>query len=370
MKRVVICTSVHPHDDVRIFHKEAVTLVQAGYDITLLNHEYSGDKSGVRFIRVPVEQNRVGRIAGSWLRYARAALAQHPDICHLHDPELLPAGLWLKRRGIQVIYDAHEDLPKQIHGKQWIPKYLRGGAAGGAAGVEHYAARRFDLIFCATELIAQRFMGITNHVISLHNYPILAEFPLLAQQPRERAVCYVGALAENRGLLQMVQAASLAGVRLYLAGRFETQNLQHKVRRMGGRNTVYLGVLGREQVAELMSRCSAGLVTLHPTPAYVQSVPIKLLEYLAAGLPAIASDFPYWRTLLDGIDCAVFVNPADTHEIAQAMLSLTNAPERATELGQNGRRGVETRYCWEQERKKLLQGYASLINEKSGKAGR
>lgn len=356
--RVVILTSVHPHDDIRIFHKEALTLVAAGWQVCLLNSEFAGEKQGVRFVRVAVASGRAGRVALSWLGYARAALAQKPQVCHLHDPELLPAGLWLKRRGIKVVYDAHEDLPKQIQGKPWVPKLLRGGVAGCAGAVEQLTASRFDLLICATAPIAKRFASCAKQVITLHNYPKLCEFAPCAEVQRERAVCYVGALTHSRGALEMARAANSAGVPLYLAGRFETPQLQQQVCAVAGVN--YLGVLGREQVAALLARCCAGLVVLHPTPAYVESIPIKLLEYLAAGLPAIASDFSYWRALLGGIDCALFVNPMDENALARSILELADHPARARTLGENGRRGVESRFCWERECKKLRRAYEDL----------
>lgn len=90
MTRVVICTSAHPHDDVRIFHKEAISLARGGYEVFLLNSEYGGDKLGVHFVQVPPLRGRLARMAVSWRRCARAAWALRPDVCHMHDPELLP----------------------------------------------------------------------------------------------------------------------------------------------------------------------------------------------------------------------------------------------------------------------------------------
>lgn len=357
MKRVVICTSVHPHDDVRIFHKEAQTLAGAGYEVLLLNPEYGGERGGVQFVRVQTGHSRARRMAFAWIHYAKAALGLKPDICHLHDPELIPAGLWLARRGVKVVYDAHEDLPRQIYGKQWLAKPLRPVAAGAAAFLQRRALRRFHLVFCATGLIARGFRGIIKNIVTLRNYPALAEFPP-TNTPREAAVCYVGALSVSRGALEMARAAALAGVPLYVAGRFETQDLAARLRAMAGVH--YLGLLGRGEVAALLARCSAGLVTLHPTPAYMESTPIKLLEYMAAGLPAIASDFPHWRKLLGNAACARFVNPLDEHALAAEIKALAGAPQAARSLGENGRRAVEQRFCWEQERKKLLRGYQNL----------
>lgn len=363
---VAVLTSVHPHDDVRIFHKEALSLAQAGYRVTLLNSEFSGEKQGVRFVRVSVRPGRMGRIASSWRRYADAALEQHPDICHLHDPELLPAIFRLKRHGVLTVYDAHEDLPLQIRGKPWIPSPIRPGLAWGAGTALVRMVHSCDLVFCATELIAGRFSGNTNSVIPLHNYPTLAEFPPIPFTPKERAVCYAGALSPDRGLFQMIGAARVAKAPLYLAGRFETPAHEADIRRMPG--VAYLGVLGRKELACLYGRCAAGLAVLHPTPAYREALPIKLLEYLAAGLPVIASDFPGWRALLAGADCARFVDPLDETALTSAIRELTGDFSLSSALGKQGRALIEERYCWEREQEQLLRGYRELLqNKQSGR---
>jgi hypothetical protein len=54
-----------------------------------------------------------------WQVY-RKALKTDADIYHLHDPELMPLGLLLKLQRKKVIYDVHENLPKQISIKHWI----------------------------------------------------------------------------------------------------------------------------------------------------------------------------------------------------------------------------------------------------------
>jgi len=48
------------------------------------------------------------------------------DIYHFHDPELMIVGYLLSKvQGKRVIYDVHEDVPRQIMSKTWIPKSLR-----------------------------------------------------------------------------------------------------------------------------------------------------------------------------------------------------------------------------------------------------
>jgi glycosyltransferase involved in cell wall biosynthesis len=102
------------------------------------------------------------------------------------------------------------------------------------------------------------------------------------------------------------------------------------------------------------------LVVLHPERGYKESLPIKLFEYMSAGLPVIASDFPYWRELLEPIGCASFVDPLDPVRIAAAIDDLLSNEERAREMGMRGAAAVRERLNWEQEAPKLFDLYARL----------
>ena len=125
-------TSVHPRGDVRIFNKECWTLACAGHRVTLVVADGLGDETCNEILVVDV--GRVG--GGRWARMTttrdrilRRALQLDADIYHFHDPELLPAGLALQRKGKKVIYDAHELLPASIRSKHYLPGLSRWVAA-------------------------------------------------------------------------------------------------------------------------------------------------------------------------------------------------------------------------------------------------
>ncbi|MGB5315482.1 MAG: glycosyltransferase, partial [Robiginitalea sp.] len=102
---------------------------------------------------------------------------------------------------------------------------------------------------------------------------------------------------------------------------------------------------------------------LQPTINYLDSIPVKMFEYMAAGIPVIASDFPYWRELLSGTDCAIFVDPDNPSEIAVAIRMLLADKKRADKMGRMGRISVEQRFNWSAEEKKLLQLYRQLLDK-------
>jgi glycosyltransferase involved in cell wall biosynthesis len=367
MTRVIHVTTVHPRDDIRIFHKECVSLARAGYQVVQVVGDGHGDAAvdGVRI--VDIGQTPTGRIARMRTQPRRAhdaLLGLQPALIHFHDPELLPLGVAWATRGVPVIYDAHEDVPRQILTKQWIPSAVRPIVARMFERYENARVRRLTAVVAATPHIAQRFAGLAPRSVNVSNFPFLHELaPLRLNGGRERAVCYVGSITRTRGALQMVRAMALLGdVRLLLAGRFENRSLEAALRAEPGWAQVeYLGQVGRAEVATLMSRSSAGLVTLLPMPSYLDSLPIKMFEYMSAELPVVASNFPLWRDIIERHGCGATVDPTDPAAIAAAVAAIVDAPQRIEQLGRAGRAAVLAEYNWPQAERELLALYGMLL---------
>jgi glycosyltransferase involved in cell wall biosynthesis len=162
----------------------------------------------------------------------------------------------------------------------------------------------------------------------------------------------------------MIEAAGLLrtpGARLVLIGTFENRELECEARSLGGWGRVdYLGQIARAEVGQRLAASRAGLVIFRPERDHLRALPNKLFEYMAAGLPVIASDFVYWRELLAPIGCATFVDPLDPAEIAAGIDDLLADENRAAEMGRRGARAVRERLNWEQEAPKLLALYERL----------
>jgi glycosyltransferase involved in cell wall biosynthesis len=113
-------------------------------------------------------------------------------------------------------------------------------------------------------------------------------------------------------------------------------------------------------VRAILGRSFAGLVTFLSAPNHVDAQPNKMFEYMSAGVPVIASNFPLWREIIEGNACGVCVDPTRPHEIAAAIDSFANDPGQVEVMGANGRRAVLERYNWAMEEAKLLNLYQSL----------
>jgi glycosyltransferase involved in cell wall biosynthesis len=114
-------------------------------------------------------------------------------------------------------------------------------------------------------------------------------------------------------------------------------------------------------VAKILENSLAGIVTFLPSPNHLEAQPNKMFEYMSAGIPVIASDFPLWREIISGNDCGLLVNPLKPLEIAGAIDYLVNNPAEAKRMGRNGRLAVIEKYNWPMEEKKLLRFYDSIL---------
>ena len=364
--RVCHLTSVHQKLDTRIFWKECVSLQRAGFDVCLVVAGADDDVvEGVKIYGVRKFANRFVRILRSGKPVLEKALEIDADLYHFHDPELLSVGVKLARHGKRVVYDSHEDLPRQILTKPWIPKFLRGLVSRIVEFVENRRVRKVSAVVTATPHIQERFQKVTAApVVSVCNYPIINEITDSTEwTERKRAVCYVGGLFRERGIFEMVRAVGKSDVRLKLAGSFSPASLQAEVEKESYWKQVdYQGFVGRKEINALLGESMAGLLLLHPMPSYIASLPIKLFEYMAAGIPVICSDFKLWRDIVEGSGCGVCVNPFDIKGVAAAIRDIVDNPERAREMGTNGRKAVLEKYNWNTQSEILLDLYNSLLD--------
>ncbi len=366
--KIAHLTSVHPRTDTRIFYKMCSSLAAHGYDVTLIVADGLGNetKNKVSIIDAgATDGGRCSRMTKTVRRVFLTAKSVNATVYHLHDPELLPIGLKLKKMGKTVIFDSHEDIPKQMLGKPYLNAPLRRLIGQVFAFYERYVCKHLDAIIAATPYIRDKFLTINSNTIDINNFPLLDELqPSLEWKDKSKQICYVGAINEIRGIREMVHAMEhvKSGARLQLGGIFGETNLENEVKTSPGWKTVdQLGFLNRDEVRNVLSRSMAGLVTLRPVPNYIDALPVKMFEYMSAGIPVIASNFPLWREIIEGNDCGLCVNPMDSIAISGAIDYLINHPEEALKKGANGYRAVTAKYNWHIEEKKLLNLYNNLF---------
>jgi glycosyltransferase involved in cell wall biosynthesis len=363
---VVHITTVHPPFDVRIFGREARTLAQNGYDVVLLApHSSDVTVDGVRVVPIRRPNHRLGRMLFGAARAYHQAQRMPASLYHIHDPELLFAGWLLARSGRAVIYDAHEDTPAQILDKDWIPKPLRRIVAWAFDRIERRLTRSFARVITATEKIAERFPNATV----VHNYPDIESFPAPTPRvPRDEVhAVYVGGLTRTRGATQMVEALGAlrsGNVTLELIGAIDPAALAQELGTLSG--YAHVRAHGQKPWDEswrfVRQVGDIGLLLYQPAKNHVDALPTKLFEYMASGLPVIASDFPLWRRILEESGAGLVADPGDPQAIAVAIDRLVADPALRRAMGERARTAAVERYNWQTEGERLLQVYREALH--------
>lgn len=366
--RVVHLTSVHPRNDVRIFFKECRSLAAAGYEVFLVVADGQGPAlvDGVQIVDAGLRSaGRSGRAFLTAPRVFAAAKRLRADIYHFHDPELMPWGLLLRLSGAKVVYDTHEHLPEDILCKHYLPALLRRPVSYVAGHGELLASRGMSAVVGATPHILHRFPETVIRA-GVYNYPRAEESrQSRSWEARDLQACYVGGISINRGVRELVAAAALCQTRIVFAGPLWDGLTIAELGAMPGWGRVtYQGIIPREGVAEVMGRSRVGVVTFLPTASHLNALPNKMFEYMSAGIPVVASDFPLWREIVAATGSGLCVDPADPAAIAAAIDRLAGDAEFGAACGLNGARAVAGEFNWSAQAQKLLDLYQQLQRQR------
>jgi glycosyltransferase involved in cell wall biosynthesis len=382
--KICIFTSAHLVNDIRVFKKEIISLLNNGYEVVYYTNrldknmdskyvknskyaELEHKKLHIIYNDDYNEDKRIKRFIRSFLTFFK--LDKSCEIYHFHDPDLIITGLLLKVIGKKVIYDVHENYINTIEEKEYIPVWARKTISYFFERLENFAAKRFDVIVTATPKIAERFTSIDiKSVVTINNFPFTDELLIEKDNSiqKENVVIYTGGITKKRGLTQLVNAMALVNkkipCKLVLAGQIYPNEYAVELHKLDGWNFVnYMGLLTREDMAVELSKAKVGVVLFLPEKNHIDAQPNKLFEYMSAKLPIVCSAFPLWEEIVVENELGTSANPLSSEDIAKNILILLKMDEdELKKIGEKGKKLIETKYNWYIEEKKLLKVYKKL----------
>jgi glycosyltransferase involved in cell wall biosynthesis len=348
---VLVLTTVHPADDPRIRHRTVGVLAQSMPVRYATRDPAPDDTTGFQWVGLP------GSRLARGLRGLREALRRDVGVVSVHDPELVPVALVARAAGRRVVVDDHEDVPAQIRHKEWLPRPLRVVLAP-AAGLALRMAERTCVITLAEANYAHLFSG--THPV-LPNYPLAEGLPA----PRDvttRDVVYVGDVTAARGAELAVRAvAAMSRPRpLVMIGRCR-EPFRSELGALAQELDIELhlpGFMVHAAAMERVATASVGISPLLGLPNHRESLPSKVIEYLALGVPAVASDLPGTRRVIEDLPGMQLVAAGDVEAWTRALESATtDAGWRMS--AQEGAPHVRARYTWPSAELRAL--YSALL---------
>lgn len=367
----MILSSVHPWNDTRIFHKEAVSLAKLGYDVTLYavesNHEYENNIPQLQVVTFsPKSMVKRWKI---WMQLYKIATHSDAEIVHIHDPELLPLGYCLQRmHGKKVIFDMHEDFLAVLERKKIGQLSLPRWALKLVATTEKKMLQKMSAVIYAEKYYKENYGVLTTEQVDIYNYPFLRE-TIEIEKYEIPTLIYAGAIHEIRGFKEMLTVSKLLkeakySFQLLIVGKVPKRlelYAEQFVQKNELKNEVRL--IGRLDLSELMTyyaKSHIGLAILHPETNYLRSLPTKVFEYMSVSLPYVLSNFELYERLAKETKSGYTVNPLSPNEIASQIQALLDERVKQTELGANGYQQHVTNFNWSIEERKLGELYDGI----------
>lgn len=377
--KVVHISTVHPPLDTRIYYKECLSLAEEGFNTTLIISEHKDteqiNRELINVIEIKKVKNRFFRILKSNLEAFKVAKKLNADIYHLHDPELLLIGRLIKNKSNTVIFDVHEDYETSIRQKKYLKKPFNILFSKIYNFIEKILIKKLELCF-AEKYYKEKY----NRGIQILNYPLIKNLDIKQQSfssnKSEVNLLYTGAISSDRGAYIHAELPNMdKNIKVKLVGicSNDTANQMYEITNDKSR-LIIKGVnefIPRNEIDDEYKKGHwlAGLALFPPTDHYMKKELTKFFEYMNVGIPIICSNFPHWIEFIEKYQCGITVDPFNEKEIIDAIHYLRDNPQKALQMGENGKMAVQNELNWNKEKEKLIDWYNNLIRKRNTVGG-
>lgn len=360
--KICILTNSHHSTDVRLYYKIGLSLAKLGEVYLICGSGVRNNSVNPYQLVVDTESRRLAL----YHLYRKAAKIR-PDIVLCVEPLTLMVGLVLRRRrGCRVIFDVHEFFPDAFAERfrppfSWLLKRLY-------LAWERYLQKRVDAtIGVNAEILDQLISGpARSRATVIPNYPVKNVWDYSCETPAEiSTICemnfdliYIGGLTEDRGIFKLLKSVSLLRrefpqLNVLILGKFFSPSLEGKFNALIDEWNLNAMIyrqnwIPAEKIGLLLKRSRVGLWLFNPLSWRMsKAIPLKVLEYFAAGLPVVTVATPLMKELVErngiGICCEYQANAiarAITQLLRQKPEDYALMSRRATDL-------IDSKYNWE-----------------------
>ena len=274
------------------------------------------------------------------------------------------------KKGKKIIFDSHEDFPRQILEKDWIPSLIRKFISRSAEWYINKTFKKFDVILSVTPHIAENLKKASDKVFLLTNYPLLEDkfndFTKDDYVSRDNQLCYAGTVYRSSMQENISQSIhNIDDIKYTIVGTFNPVYKNDIEKYLRSPKIEVLDKVPREDLLKMYNKMTIGIAIFDYSPNLgykIGSLGVnKIFEYMYYGLPIICTDFELWKEIVDKHKCGIYVNPHNIDEITKAVLFLIANKEKAFEMGQNGRKAILNEYNWDRQGEIYLKIIKALV---------
>ena len=374
---MIIChiSSMHSHDDGRIFQRACSGLAKAGHRVFYIT-TYNGTEviNGVEVIGIQKRNGIKRRIFSSFEAYKRVSRIQ-ADIFHFHDPDLIPWMILLTLSGRKIIYDIHENYEARVY-KLPFPGRVNNLLAKVYRRLENFIINRFSGAVVVTGSMKELLSKVKKPVIVIDNLVSVNRLKNEEIEFKKNPFYTIYTSGNNtpaRNCMNLIEALpfivkDFTNVKAQFVGRYHPENYKVQLKKRAEELDVseYIeldGMLPWVENFKRTAKAHIGCVFYEDNPNNRVTLPNRLYEYMYCGVAVLGEDFPEVRRVVNDSECGLLVDSSSPKDIADKVLYLFNNPDEMIEMGHRGREAIMTKYNYETALESLQDFYSDILNK-------
>jgi glycosyltransferase involved in cell wall biosynthesis len=369
---ICIITSAHPVDDVRVSHKISQAFRSKGYHVTWVGPEHASfdsdhyDRYGIEYRLFSLGKGKLGRITGYFKAYHSALAIRNVQVFYAPDPDSALAAVQLARKyNAHVIFDIHE-----IYHDAMLVRWLKGPVFKIARDILRRAifeiCSNSDLVVGVSRSVLEPYRATSTEKMIIRSCApawFAEGEPANVCADEKKTFTFMHGKAHLwRGTQVVLEALSLAKkqiqsvhLRCIMIDIGFSDEFHQQIVALDLEDIVDLRhAVPMQEIPAILRTCDAGLIA-YGRKLGTDSLPNRLFEYMATGLPIIAPSYSSEICqILEIEECGLTVDFENPVAVADAMIHLCQNPQLCREMGHKSRDAFEKRHNWEVEVQPLL----------------